>query len=465
MQSSPWVYGAENAEGRCLRDAAPPALRTALAREGRELPRIRLGFTDKPQPEAFWRAAESTLPEKTLLVADEVTCKAADFLRTYREKTMHWHIFPWPVHADMETAEALREQAQSYDALLAVGSGSINDLCKYIAATTGKPYGVYATAASMNGYLSPTASLTVGGHKQSLPATLPILVWSDAQTLASAPKRMALAGLGDSLCRKSCLFDQWLAEQLLEQRFDRTAHIWPEVVEPVLWDKASALKDGDTEAMRLLFEALLAGGVSMLLAGSSAPASQSEHMLAHLMDMAYEITPSMREGGKPYHGEAVAVATISSLHWQAKLLKKRPNLYIRPADPRWFKGLLDEETMESCLKLYAKKQAMLPDEVTLNARWRQLDAGLAEGGCTQRPNAGDFRKLYDDVGVPRHPRQVHWPLEMYAQARQAVAMTRDRFTIWDIAWMAPSCHPKHQTINGYEPWEKRFMVRQERESR
>ena len=56
------------------------------------------------------------------------------------------------------------------DALVAVGSGTINDLCKYAAAQDGKPYAVFATAPSMNGYTSKNAAITVDGHKKSLPA-------------------------------------------------------------------------------------------------------------------------------------------------------------------------------------------------------------------------------------------------------------------------------------------------------
>ena len=64
-------------------------------------------------------------------------------------------------------------RARSADALVAVGSGTINDLCKYAAAKDGKPYVVFATAPSMNGYTSMNAAITVDGHKKTLPAATP----------------------------------------------------------------------------------------------------------------------------------------------------------------------------------------------------------------------------------------------------------------------------------------------------
>ena len=90
-------------------------------------------------------------------------------------------------HADADTAANLRRACTSADALIAVGSGTINDLCKYAAATDGKPYAVFATAPSMNGYTSTNAAITVDGHKQSLAAAAPAGVYIDLEVLAQAP--------------------------------------------------------------------------------------------------------------------------------------------------------------------------------------------------------------------------------------------------------------------------------------
>ena len=55
-------------------------------------------------------------------------------------------------HGDGETVAALRRETAACDGLIAVGAGSINDICKYAAAQDNKPYAVFATAPSMNGY-------------------------------------------------------------------------------------------------------------------------------------------------------------------------------------------------------------------------------------------------------------------------------------------------------------------------
>ena len=67
------------------------------------------------------------------------------------------------------------------DALIAVGSGTINDLCKYASALDRKPYVVFGTAPSMNGYTSVNAAITVGGLKKSLTAQAPAGAFLDSR--------------------------------------------------------------------------------------------------------------------------------------------------------------------------------------------------------------------------------------------------------------------------------------------
>ena len=85
-----------------------------------------------------------------------------------------WDVFevvlePAP-HPDDKTVARVRAATAGAEALLAVGSGTINDLCKYAAFLDRKPYAVFGTAPSMNGYTSVSAAITEQGHKMSLPA-------------------------------------------------------------------------------------------------------------------------------------------------------------------------------------------------------------------------------------------------------------------------------------------------------
>ncbi len=117
-------------------------------------------------------------------------------------------------HPDIATVERVRHATAMSDTLVAVGSGTINDLCKYAAATDGKPYVVFATAPSMNGYTSMNAAITVAGHKKTLPARAPLGVYIDLGVFAAAPQRMIRSGLGDSLCRSTAQADWLLSRHL-----------------------------------------------------------------------------------------------------------------------------------------------------------------------------------------------------------------------------------------------------------
>jgi glycerol-1-phosphate dehydrogenase [NAD(P)+] len=110
-------------------------------------------------------------------------------------------VLPRRPQADDASAARLRAATRDADALIAVGSGTINDLAKHVAAEAGRPYAVFATAPSMNGYTSVSAAITVGGLKRSLPARAPRGAFFDLEVLAAAPRRLILAGLGESLCR------------------------------------------------------------------------------------------------------------------------------------------------------------------------------------------------------------------------------------------------------------------------
>jgi len=70
-----------------------------------------------------------------------------------------------PAHADRETVDALvtAVRASGPAGLLAVGSGTINDICKSAATMTDRPLITVATAASMNGYPSAISALTDRG--------------------------------------------------------------------------------------------------------------------------------------------------------------------------------------------------------------------------------------------------------------------------------------------------------------
>ena len=272
-------------------------------------------------------------------------------------------------HADVQTGEVIRAACAAADALVAVGAGTINDLCKYAAAADGKPYVVFATAPSMNGYASINAAITVDGHKRSLPAACPVGVFMDLEVLASAPVRMIRAGLGDSLCRSTAQADWLLSHLLLGTEYRRAPFELLAADEPALLGDPAALLRGDLHAMRSLARTLVLSGLGMTLCGGSYPASQGEHLISHYIDM---FAPATR--GKFFHGEQVAVATLTMARIQEDVLARgSPRVVPSPVTRADLRRRFGPEVGESC--------------------WREFEAKCARSRRGSRPGTTPCRWL------------------------------------------------------------------------
>ena len=276
-------------------------------------------------------------------------------------------------HADLATVATLRRACGPVDALVAVGSGTINDLCKFAAAKDGKPYVVFATAPSMNGYTSMNAAITVHGHKKTLPASTPLAVFMDLTILAAAPARMIRAGLGDSLCRPTAQVDWLLSHHLLGTPYRSAPFEMLADDESILLDAPEALVSGDLDAMRALARTLVLSGLGMTICGGSYPASQGEHLISHCIDM---FAPADR--GNYFHGEQVAVATLTMARIQEEVLAAGPPRLEPSAITRTvLKDRLGSDIGESCWPEFEPKRI---------ARRNGADAHATCGKRVERPH-------------------------------------------------------------------------------
>jgi glycerol-1-phosphate dehydrogenase [NAD(P)+] len=332
-------------------------------------------------------------------------------------------------HADADTAAKLRQACATTDALIAVGSGTINDLCKYVAAADGKPYAVFATAPSMNGYTSTNAAITVDGHKQSLAAAAPTGVFIELEVLARAPARMIRAGLGDSLCRSTAQADWLLSSRLLGTAYRRAPFALLADDEPALLDEPEALLAGDLEAMRALARTLVLSGLGMTLCGGSHPASQGEHLISHYIDM---FAPSGRDAY--FHGEQVAVATLTMARLQEEIIAAGPPR-LRPgavscAD---LQGKLGAAAGAACWREFQPKRLSAAAAATLSQRIERVwDAFAGDVGAVTIP-ASRLAATLTRVGAPSAPADIGITPGFYASAVRNARFVRNRYTFLDLA--------------------------------
>lgn len=259
--------------------------------------------------------------------------------------------------SDEKNLKKIAAALNGYDFILALGSGTINDLCKFTSAQKNIPYAIFASAASMNGYLSKNASITIAGHKKTLPATLPEAVFCDLRILKSAPLELIKAGIGDSLCFYSCWFDWYLSHRIFGTKFElKVFEMLREKMEFFVKNfRKFSLRD--EEFLQLLIEILLLSGEGMTVAGGSYPASQSEHLIAHTIEMKY---PKITK--KKLHGELIAVTTLTSARLQKKLLGLS-NLVVPSNDVANLNQFFGRKVSLQCKMEYAQKLMLKPKRI------------------------------------------------------------------------------------------------------
>ena len=189
--------------------------------------------------------------------------------------------------------------------IVAVGSGTINDMAKYMSARTKIPYVIVCTAPSMDGYVADGAPLILEGRKISFVATLPYGVIGDTDIMKQAPMHMIHAGFGDVLGKLTALADWYLAKENVDEYCCETCVTLVQRALDKVTGSAEALAKRDDDAVLYLIEALTLTGVAMGLIGVSRPASGAEHMLSHYWEMDFIAKGKFPE----LHGIKVGIAT------------------------------------------------------------------------------------------------------------------------------------------------------------
>lgn len=269
--------------------------------------------------------------DKILVVADENTYAAAGerTISALAGKKIKKVIFPGSavLIPNERATDTVTKALDGEELIVGVGSGVIQDLCKYVSFFEKTPYMIVATAPSMDGYASNGAAMILKGMKTTVAAGLPRAIIADTEVLADAPMEMIKAGFGDIIGKYSALCDWRLSnivngEYLCEYIYDTTY----EMIEKTL-AAAKGLIARDKESVKTLMEALVVVGIMMSFAGSSRPASGSEHHLAHF----FEIVGIVKN--EPYfaHGIDVAYSTIITTEIRERLAKEKfPSKLYRP---------------------------------------------------------------------------------------------------------------------------------------
>ncbi|MDX1534181.1 MAG: NAD(P)-dependent glycerol-1-phosphate dehydrogenase [Thermoplasmata archaeon] len=249
------------------------------------------------------------LRSPTLIVEDPVTRKVAglrvgDALQEEGIEAEH-HVIEEASLKETEVVGALLED-RGVTAVLGVGGGRPIDVAKYASFQHGIPFLSLPTAASHDGLVSANASLLGPEGKTSLPAHAPMAVIMDTEVIAASPHRLLAAGCADIISNATAVKDWRLASRLRNESVSSFGATLAEMTARMIIEGAADIKPGLEESAWNVCKALVSSGVAMSIAGSSRPASGSEHLFSHALD---------RLAGEPaLHGEQVGIGTIMMMY-------------------------------------------------------------------------------------------------------------------------------------------------------
>ena len=248
-------------------------------------------------------------PPRLLVVADQNTLAAADgILDMLRQGGFDIHTL---LYDNLRTAhqndvDRVLSLCGDADGVLSVGTGSLNDICRRATFLADKPFAIFATAPSMDGFASDTAPITENNFKVSLPARQPRVILADTDILAAAPAELKSAGYGDMIAKYIAMADWRIANLTVgEYICPQIADLTRDAVRRVV-SMTDRVTENDAQTAGAIFEALVMTGVAMKLCGSSRAASGAEHVVSHFWEC-----KKLEQGLlSDFHGKKVGVASL-----------------------------------------------------------------------------------------------------------------------------------------------------------
>ena len=314
------------------------------------------------------------------------------------------------------------------DLIVGVGSGVIQDICKYVSFERKLPYFIVATAPSMDGYASVGAAMIMGGMKVTYTTHVPQVIIGDIDVLKDAPMEMIQSGYGDILGKYSCLNDWKLARVIRDEYF--CPHVYGLTMDMLVKvkDLGERLLARDPEAIELLMEAIVGVGVAMALVGNSRPASGSEHHLSHF----FEIVGILRD--EPYfmHGTDVVYSSIYTQRLRERLLaldapvKKEP--MSREAWEERIRSIYGK-IADSVIALQDKMGWYREDRSAVHAaKWQEIREVLAEA-----PNEAEMLGYLSSIGLDIAQFDAMYGKEKIETALRFAKDLKDRYS---VLWLA-----------------------------
>ncbi|MEF8873280.1 MAG: NAD(P)-dependent glycerol-1-phosphate dehydrogenase [Candidatus Thermoplasmatota archaeon] len=247
--------------------------------------------------------------------------------------------------ADQETVDRISNSiTEDTGFLLGVGGGKPIDVAKYSSYLADIPFLSIPTASSHDGIASGRASIERNGNKISVEAQSPLGLIADTKIIAKAPDRLLASGCGDIIANATAVKDWKLAKRLRNEEFSHYAANLSKMTSDLLIKNVENIKPGLEESAWQVVKALVSSSVAMSIAGTSRPASGSEHKFSHALDEVAK-EPAL-------HGEQCGVGTIIMMYLHGGNWKKIKEALQAVGAPTTARGLevSEEEVIEALVR-------------------------------------------------------------------------------------------------------------------
>lgn len=208
--------------------------------------------------------------------------------------------------ASMESISEVEELITPDTTVLGIGGGRVIDVAKLSSYNKGVYFVSMPTTASHDGIVSPMASIKNPDTSISAAAHSPIAVIADSEVIAQSPFRLLSAGCADLIANFTAIKDWELAHRLKNESFSESAAALSIMSAHLITDNVSNIKPNLEASARIVMKSLFSGGMAISIAGTSRPASGSEHLFSHALDKILE-KPAL-------HGEQCGIGTIMMMY-------------------------------------------------------------------------------------------------------------------------------------------------------
>jgi len=330
------------------------------------------------------------------------------------------------------------EVEKDTDLILTVGSGTLNDLGKFVSYRLGISCIIVATAPSMDGFASNSSALILGNLKTTCDANCDEAIVGDINILKRAPMEMILAGFGDILGKYSALNDWRLSQVINNEYLCEVAYKMASNSLNKCIDNAEGIKNREDVAIENLMEALIVAGIAMSYVGKTRPASGSEHHLAHYWEMMFSF-----DGKKALlHGTKVGVATVITAKLREILANSDINYEEAIAKAKKFDQSKWIENVQKLFQKAATGVININEKENLNSIEDKLkrisiiqnNLEKIQSIIKEMPTAKEIELILKKVGAPYSTKQIGIDEKDLVNGILNAKEIRTRYTILNYLW-------------------------------